>query len=420
MNDATPHSVEREKAGTGPSSVPADVAGVRSTSDPSRAHGARADIQASDPFGKRVDDIVRDIVEPTSHECDERALFPEASIGALRGAGLMSAAIPEHLGGLGLGLAQLSEIAQRLARGCGSTSMIWAMHQIQVACLAAAAEDAHEISELLRELAQRQALVASVTSEVGVGGNLRNSIAAVIAAGEPQVTFEKAASTISYAEQADAYLVTARRGPSCEADDQVAVLVRRDQVALEPTGRWDSMGMRGTVSPGYRFKASFDRTQILPVPFGDLANRVMVPWSHVLWAACWYGLALEAFARARRFALKRRRDSPDHADVRLAEAGRKLSLLKASLREAVDYLAPASDSMALLEIVRLNDLKVSASRLAFDVAETSLEVCGMAGYQERTPSSVARILRDLMSARLMIGNERILATNARLAPARHS
>ena len=45
---------------------------------------------------------------------------------------------------------------------------------------------------------------------------------------------------------------------------------------------------------------------------------------------------------------------------------------------------------------------------------TALEVCGMAGYAEAGPLSVARQLRDLYSARLMIGNERLLAANARL------
>jgi acyl-CoA dehydrogenase len=63
-------------------------------------------------------------------------------------------------------------------------------------------------------------------------------------------------------------------------------------------------------------------------------------------------------------------------------------------------------------------LLVSVSQLAVDVAQTCLEICGMAGYQERSPQSIARILRDLYSARLMIGNERIMATNARLALAR--
>jgi acyl-CoA dehydrogenase len=174
------------------------------------------------------------------------------------------------------------------------------------------------------------------------------------------------------------------------------------------------MGMRGTVSPGFVLTAVFDESQVLPLPFADIAARVMVPWSHILWASCWYGLALEAFARARR-AARRRRGAPD---LRLADAARSLSLLKASITEAIDHLVPARTSVALFETARLNDLKVSASHIAVDVAETSLEICGMAGYQERSPLSVARILRDLYSARLMVANDRILTTNAHLALAR--
>ncbi len=348
--------------------------------------------------------IVEEVVAPASHDVDRHARFPAEAIGALRESRLLSAAAPAELGGRGLDLKALSQIAQQLARGCGATSMVWAMHQVQIACVAAARRDA------LRDLG----LVASVTSEVGVGGDVRRSIAAPVRRADGALEIHKASPTISYAEHADAFLLTARRDGDSAPDDQVAILLRRDQVRLEPTGVWDAMGMRGTVSPGFKLSAVFDAGQILPVPFGELATRVMVPWSHILWASCWYGLALEAFARARRAA---RRRAPA-ADLRLADAARRLSLLKASITEANDHLVPESSSVALLQTARLNDLKVSASQIAVDVAETSLEICGMAGYQERSPLSIARILRDLYSARLMIANERILTTNALLALAR--
>ena len=38
----------------------------------------------------------------------------------------------------------------------------------------------------------------------------------------------------------------------------------------------------------------------------------------------------------------------------------------------------------------------------------------LAGYQERGPFSVARHLRDVLSAPLMVSNDRLLATNGGL------
>jgi acyl-CoA dehydrogenase len=374
------------------------------------------DLQPTDTL--TLDGAIADVVAPCSHDVDRDARFPSEAIDSLRDLGLMGAAIPSALGGLGLDLRALSDVATRLARGCASTSMVWAMHQIQLGCLVAAAEGSELWSERLRTLAREGTLIASMTSEIGVGGDLRHSIAAVVEGADSTATLEKASPTISYASHAGAILVTARRAPDAAPDDQVCVLLRRDQVALEQRGSWDAMGMRGTVSPGFALSASFDADQIVPIAFGQLASHAMVPWSHILWASCWHGLALEAFARARKMARKRAGSGDAPADVRLAEAARGLSLIQAQIGDAIANLVPAAGSMALLETARLNDLKVSVSQLAVDVAQTCLEICGMAGYQERSPLSIARILRDLYSARLMIGNERIMATNARLALAR--
>ena len=64
--------------------------------------------------------------------------------------------------------------------------------------------------------------------------------------------------------------------------------------------------------------------------------------------------------------------------------------------------------------IRINTLKISASERAPRVCAATLSICGMAGYQNNTPFSVGRHLRDALSAALMIANERIHATNAGL------
>ncbi len=367
---------------------------------------------------RTVTRIAEEVAAPASAEVDRDARFPHEALAALRAAGLLHAALPVDVGGAGLDLREIAELTQRLARGCGATSMVFAMHQAQIACVAVCLDaGADAAAGLARRITADDALVASVTSEVGIGGDVRRSNAAV----EPRdggeggvggiLFLEKRSPTISYAEHAQAYLVTARRTADSAPDDQVATLLWRDEVELERTGTWDAMGMRGTVSPGYRIAGTFPAERVLPVAFGEIAARALVPWSHVLWASCWYGLALEAFLRARR--MVRRRDAG--ADPRLAEAGLGLSTLRAGISEAIDRTVPASGPMAIMALARLNDLKVTSSRTAVDVATLCLEICGMAGYQERNPVSVARILRDLYSARLMIANERILASNAELA-----
>ena len=102
-----------------------------------------------------------------------------------------------------------------------------------------------------------------MTSEVGTGGDMGKSVAAVEPGGRRARGFEKQAPTVSYGGYADDLLTTLRRSPDAEPGDQVAVLTRADQHELEQKGTWDPLGMRGTCSPGYVVRATFAPEQVL-------------------------------------------------------------------------------------------------------------------------------------------------------------
>jgi acyl-CoA dehydrogenase len=65
----------------------------------------------------------------------------------------------------------------------------------------------------------------------------------------------------------------------------------------------------------------------------------------------------------------------------------------------------------------MNNLKVMASTMAVDVVREALMVTGIAGYRNDGPFSVGRHLRDVLSAPLMVANDRILANTAGLVVA---
>jgi acyl-CoA dehydrogenase len=80
-----------------------------------------------------------------------------------------------------------------------------------------------------------------------------------------------------------------------------------------------------------------------------------------------------------------------------------------------DYLARARDAEALEEIAfqtSLNLLKVSASEFSIATVMHAFNACGIAGYRNDSPTSVARPLRDILSSAIMINNNRILANVA--------
>jgi acyl-CoA dehydrogenase len=60
----------------------------------------------------------------------------------------------------------------------------------------------------------------------------------------------------------------------------------------------------------------------------------------------------------------------------------------------------------------INLLKVEASELAVTTVLAAMRACGLSGYRNDGDVSVGRHLRDVLSAPLMINNDRILSSIA--------
>lgn len=345
---------------------------------------------------------------------DRDGRFPTEAFDALREQGLLGVMVPADLGGAGASLFDVAAACHALARGCAATGMIYAMHQIQVACLVNHGDNGWH-RDLMARLAADQLLLGSATTEKETGGDIRNSVCAVQADGE-RFTLAKNASVISYGDQSDVILVTARRNPDAPSSDQVLVVVTKDDYRLEKTSLWDAMGMRGTCSDGYRLEAAGVIDQILPLPYADLSAQTMLPVTHILWSSTWLGIAADAVSRARAFVrseAKRKPGTTPASAVRLAEATAKLQQMKAVILAAIRQYEMACGSpeqlTSLSFATAMSTLKVTTSELVREVVEAAIRTCGLAGYRNDTPYSLGRHLRDAHSAALMIGNDRIMS-----------
>ena len=153
---------------------------------------------------------------------DRDARFPIEALQSARAHRLLGMAIPAALGGEGASISDVVDACYIIARGCASTAMIFAMHQIMVAILVRHAADSPWHRRLMRRLATEQLLLASSTTEGAGGGDLRRSACAVERNGS-RIVLTKSATVISYGEQADAVLTTARRSIDAASSDQVIV-----------------------------------------------------------------------------------------------------------------------------------------------------------------------------------------------------
>lgn len=379
-----------------------------------------AELPTRDDAGTRARRVAREVAARCAGDVDARARFPQEAFDALRSERLLGVMIPTRFGGEGLGLADVADICGALGQACGSTAMIYAMHQIKVSSFVSHGDESAWHRAYMREIAARQLLLASATTEAGIGGDLRNSICAVETEGDG-FRLSKDASVISYAKAADAILVTARRAPEAASSDQVMVVVRKADCTLEQTSAWDTLGMRGTCSEGFRLVSAGLAEQVFPRPFSEIAAQSMLAASHILWSAVWFGIAADAVARGQaylRAEVRKKPGAPNPGLLRLTEASAMLGEMKAGIVASIERYEQAADREDELSsmgfAVEMNNLKVTSSRLAAAIVQHALMITGIHGYKNDTPFSVGRHLRDVMSAQIMISNDRILANTSNM------
>ena len=366
--------------------------------------------------------LAASVAAANADSVDKEGVFPHVAFETLKYHKLLTTWIPRQYGGESASMSDIAGMCFTLGQNCSSTGLIFAMHQIEVAMLLNPTTPWHE--ELLYRVVEQQMLLASVTSEEGIGGSVRTSACAVEIDPENNGIFalSKKAPAISYGQYADGLLVTARTNSDAAASDQVLITILKDQYVLKQVSTWDTMGMRGTCSHGFELEAKAGVEQISPLPFGEIAETIMLPVSHLLWSSTWLGIATDALQRARTFlrinARKHAGSGTPPSALRLADAQSTLQVLHSRIKallcsyEQIMQHRVKGEQMPLKFITEMNSLKVTASEMALHVVDQALMICGMVGYKHGTPYTLSRHLRDIHSSRLMVSNDRILSNTA--------
>jgi len=361
---------------------------------------------------------VADVAADHAIAVDSAARFPAEAFHAIKARRLLGIQVPKALGGEGVGIGEVADVCYQLGQACGSTGMIFAMHQIKVACVMRHMGENATLQQILRRLCAEQLLLASSTTEGQGGGNIRSSEAPVEHREDGRITLERKASVISYGAYADGVVTTARRAADAAASDQVLVTLLKSDYTLTRLQGWDALGMRGTCSEGYTLKASASAEQILPEPYENMHARTMVPFAHLLWGSVWTGIAASATAQAQAFvrnAMRRGGQLPPGAP-QFTRALATLRTLRGMLTDSLRrYEQCMNDPQALAGLdfqTLIAVTKVEASELAAQTVMHALRACGLSGYRNDSEYSIGRHLRDVLSAPVMINNDRILANLA--------
>jgi acyl-CoA dehydrogenase len=376
--------------------------------------------------GERLAEIAQRIAEtvtgPAAYDVDLRARFPTESLTALKEDRVLSALVPADQGGMGATLTDISHAIRVLSRSCAATGSVLAMHTEQMFVLLKYGTT-EPLRRVLKEAVDDQLLIANANSEVGMGGDVMRSIAALAPEGDGWL-FDKQALAASYGSDADLILSTVRRGPDATETDQVLALLRARDFTLEPTTGWDTLGLRGTCSSGMHITGHVTADDLFPVPFAEIANGGGGQLRHVLMTSVWTGVAEAAMEEAHetvRAAARRSIGTTPQSAVRLAEIMAEVQVARSMLAEALRQVEAAIESDTIDDIglvMSLRNVKVVTSTAAINAATAALQICGINGFRRGEGHRLERVVRDACGALIMVSNDRYLQENAQMLPVR--
>lgn len=355
----------------------------------------------------RVTDGVRAAVETVAREApavDAERRFPKAGIRALADAGGLGLVVAPDHGGAGGGLGALATACEAVGRACGSTALVFLMHNVTAATLQAGGGAA--AGELLPAMASGEALGTLAFSERGTGAHFYSpELEAVRSNGGVRVDGRK--SFVTSADEAGVYLVLLAAGDG--AADCYAV--RRDQPGVSFEGEWGGLGMAGNNSIAMVFDGvELDDSARVGDPGAGaaLVFDVVAPFFLVGLAAANAGIAAAAadaataHAAAPRYSDGSKLAEIQHVQHMLADMDGDVRAARLAVEDAA-RLGDACDEAALVAIM---GAKVRAADTAIDVARRAMEVCGGQGYTRGMP--VERHMRDALAATVMAPTNAVL------------
>ncbi len=320
-------------------------------------------------------------------QLEERDEFVAENYADLKASGLVAAGVPQELGGLGLGLAELCDMLRSLAQGCSSTALAFSMHTHQVAINAWRWRNQKApVAPMLERVARDRIMIVTT----GGGDWLESSGEATPAEGGFRVKARKAFSSGSPGGD----LLTT----SAVAGDEVihfAVPMSAKGLRIEPT--WRTLGMRATASHDLILEDVFvpDAAVAMRRPRGKwhplfhMVTMIALPLVYAVY------LGVAEAARERALGIVKRRRSDLHLLQLVGELENRLAAARVAHHAWVRLGETAQPgAQATAEALTYRTLVGEA---VLDTASAAMDVAGGAGYFRA--NGLERLFRDAQGAR---------------------
>ena len=342
-----------------------------------------------------LDHVISNQLEALAPETDQSARFPRPVVDALAKAGLLGLISSKDVGGLGLGLAEASQVVSKLAQTCPSTAMVVCMHYCATAVLEQLGPET-----VRRDIAAGKHLTTLAFSEAESRSHFWAPASTATKVGN-DVLLDARKSWITSAFEADSYVWSSKPLAVDGASSIWLVDAKADGLTL--AAPFNGLGMRGNASSPVTAKQVKASAALGEDGKGfDIMMGVVLPWFSVLNASCSVGTMEGSLARAIAHVGGTRHQHLDTslADLPTIRAYLAKARVKADMANALlqDTLAAIASGRADT-MLRVLEVKAACAETALEVTDTAMRVCGGAAFRKEV--GVERLFRDARAAHVM-------------------
>jgi len=354
----------------------------------------------------KAQEIASRVLAPSAGQNDKAGRFSTEAVESLGEAGLLGLMLPMDIGGLGLGPRTFASVAATLAEADASVAMVYLMHILGTATIAAARPGAAQaVTPILQQIGAGRHLSTLAFSESGSRSHFWAPLSRARRNGNGvRVSAKK--SWVTSAGHAQSYVVSSLAPEGAGPTESTLYLVTAETRGLSVAGPWDGLGLRANASA----PIALDDCQV-PSPFQltddgagfQMMLNVVLPLFNLGTASVALGLCRAAVSGTVSH-LKNTRF--EHLGQSLGESLPTLRAQLAAMQVDADGLsARIDDLIEHLEkprettMLRVLESKAAAGDVAISVTSAAMRICGGAAFSRHI--GIERLFRDAHAGAVM-------------------
>ena len=353
-----------------------------------------------------VRDFADQVLAPRAAGYDERGEFPWDNVKELAEMGMFGLTINEEYGGSGGTTRQLAIAAEEIARGCGSTSVVYIAHLSLCTQFILMFGTEGQKRQFVTPLARGETIGAFALTEPGAGSDAA-AMRTTVTSSDGHLLLNGTKLFTTNAEEAGTFVVLATRDRGLRTRGIEAIVVDRDAEGFTVVPQHGKLGMRATSTAELVFEDC-------PVPEENRLGGEGGGWretmevlntSRISIAAQCVGIAQAAYEASVQYAKQREAFGQHLADFQgiqwsIAEMATDIEAARLLVRSA----ATLKDEGRPF-VTEASMAKLFASRVATETANKAVQIHGGTGYFAPTP--VERYFRDARVTEIYEGTSEI-------------